>query len=163
MSFLVSRKTLRLLLAFSVSLWLAGGCLFGCSRMAMASPVMADEATAVEGESCHTEKAHDCCGKQKAPKQSTVPLVKTEALLNQIQGLPSFASLPGGSGSECPLVINSTAITSKSNSNSPAPSYASNAALPVAENDGEILQKHVVAPLRTNRGPTYLRCCVFLI
>lgn len=167
MSFLVSLKVVRLVLAFSVSLWLAGGCLFGCSKMAMASPSSNGEAAAVEGDSCHSEKAHDCCSKQKAAKQSSVPEVQTEALLNQtqgFQGLMSLASFPHGSASDCHLAINSTAITStKSNSNSPAPAYASNASLPLAENDGEIPQKQIVAPLRPNRGPTYLRCCVFLI
>ena len=167
MSFLVSlrmvRKAMRLLLAFSVSVWLAGGCMFGCGSTAMASPGAVDQATAVEGESCHTEKAHDCCSKQKAPKQSTVPVLQTEILLNQAPGFASLASLPRGSMGDCPLVVNATAVTSKNNSNSPAPAYASNAALPLPETDGEIPQKHVVAPLLPNRGPTYLRCCVFLI
>lgn len=162
MRFLVSLKVVRLLLAFSVSVWLAGGCLFGCSNAAMASPSLIDEATAVEGESCHSEQAHDCCAKKKPLKRSTVPLFKTEALLNQTEALASLASLPRGSMNECPLVINSTAVTSKSNSNSPAPAFASKAVL-LPENDGEIPQKHVVAPLLSNRGPTYLRCCVFLI
>ncbi|HKR14996.1 MAG TPA: hypothetical protein VJT15_23225 [Pyrinomonadaceae bacterium] len=163
MSFLVSLKVVRLLLAFSVSLWLAGGCLFGCSKMAMAAPAPGSDAAAVEGDSCHAEKAHDCCAKQKAPKQNPVPVSQTETLLAQTQGLASLASFPHGSAGDCPLVINSTAITSKNNSNSPAPAYASNAALPLSESDGEIPQKHVVAPLLPNRGPTYLRCCVFLI
>jgi hypothetical protein len=159
----VVRQVFRLLLAFSVSLWLAGGCMFGCGNTAMASPGAVDQATAVEGDSCHSEKAHDCCATQKASKRPPVPVVQTEALLNQAQGLTSLASLPRGSMGDCPLVINSTAVTSKSNSNSPAPAYVSNAALPLPENDGEIPQKHVVTPLRPNRGPTYLRCCVFLI
>ncbi len=163
MSFLVSLKLVRFLLAFSVSVWLAGGCLFGCSNMAMASHAPVAEATAVEGESCHTEQAHDCCGKQKAQKRSTVPVIRTEALLKQTETLTSLASVPRGSMNECPLVINSTAVASKSNSNSPAPAYASSAALRLSENGGELPQKHVVAPLLSNRGPTYLRCCVFLI
>ena len=162
MSFLVSLKVVRLILAFSVSLWLAGGCLLGCN-MAMASTSSTGAAAAVEGDSCHSEKAHDCCSKPKAPKQSSAPEFQTEALLNQTQGLTTLASFPRGSSGDCPLVIGSTAITSKSNSNSPAPAYASNASLPPAVNDGEIPQKQVVAPLRPNRGPTYLRCCVFLI
>jgi hypothetical protein len=161
MSFLVSLKVVRFLLALSVSVWLAGGCMFGCGNTAMASPAAVNQATAVEGASCHTEKAHDCCAKPKAQKRSPVP--ETRARLNLTQGLTSLASAPRGSMGECPLVINATAVTSKSNSNSPAPAYASNAALPVAEKVGEIPQKHVIAPLLPNRGPTYLRCCVFLI
>lgn len=159
----MSLKVVRVLLALSVSVWLAGGCMFGCGNTAMAATGAVDQATAVEGESCHTEKAHDCCSKQNAPKRSPVPVSQTEVLLKQTQGTMSLASLPRGSMSDCPLVMNSTAVTSKSNSNSPAPAYASNAALPLPENDGELPQKHVVAPLLPNRGPTYLRCCVFLI
>lgn len=164
MSFLVSLKVVRLLLAFSVSVWLAGGCLFGCSNTAMASPSAVSEATAVEGDSCHAERSHDCCAKQKTQTRPTVPVAPKQALLSQAEAAQaSLTGLPRGSMNECPLVISATAVTAKSNSNSPAPAYASNAALPQLENDGETLQKHVVAPLVPNRGPTYLRCCVFLI
>ncbi len=39
---------------------------------------------------------------------------------------------------DCPLAINATAVTAKNNSNSPVRSgYASNAALPPPEKDGE--------------------------
>lgn len=167
----MSLKVVRLLLAFSVSVWLAGGCLFGCSNTAMAgmaSPGAVDEVTAVEGESCHIQRSHDCCAKQKTQKPKTQKRTTThaaqhEALLRQATGLASLTSMPRGSMNDCPLVINATAVTAKSNSNSPAPAYASNAALPLPRYDGEIVRKHVVAPLVPNRGPTYLRCCVFLI
>ena len=49
MIYLVSHKAVRLFLAVSVSVWLAGGCLFGCGGSAMASTGPADEAAAVEG------------------------------------------------------------------------------------------------------------------
>ena len=73
MSFLVSLKVIRLLLAVSVSVWLAGGCLLGCGNAAMAAQAGADETSqaAVEGESCHTAQAHHCCSKPKPAKQGT--------------------------------------------------------------------------------------------
>ena len=41
MSLFLSNKAVRLLLAISVSIWMAGGCLFGCSNAAMAADVTA--------------------------------------------------------------------------------------------------------------------------
>lgn len=157
MSFVTSLKVVRLLLAVCVSVWLAGGCVLGCSNMAMAAQAGAKQSSeaAVEGESCHTARSHDCCSKAKPAKQSTIDPRQTESL-------PGLASLPRGM-SDCPLVVNSTAITSKNNGNSPDPAYATNAALPPSAAKGELPQKHVVAPLVPNRGPTYLRCCVLLI
>lgn len=158
MSFLVSLKVVRLLLAVSVSIWLAGGCLFGCGSMAMAASETTQ--TAVEGESCHTISsqaghAHDCCAKPKPRKQ-------TQVKLNPNQKLAAVSSLPTGMMSECPLMIGATAVVSK-NSNSPELVGVTTAALPLAISVGELTQRHIVDPFLPNRGPTYLRCCVFLI
>jgi len=166
MSYLVSLKVVRLFLAVSVSVWLAGGCLFSCSSSAMASTGTGDQAAAVEGESCHTKSSHDCCSKPKPqPKHAKQHTVKTQniAKLAQTGSSTTLSSLPQGMMGDCPLVISSTAITSKSNSNSPDPGQATNATLPLVENSAVVVQKHVVAPFLPNRGPTYLRCCAFLI
>ena len=161
MSFLVSQKVLRLFLAVSVSVWLAGGCMFACGGTAMASTGPAEESAAVEGESCHTERAHDCCSKSKPPKQNPA---KPRNIPKPIQTEAStLTSLPRGMMGDCPLVINSTAVTSKSESNSPDPAQATNATLPLIENSGTVVERHVVASYLPNRGPTYLRCCAFLI
>jgi hypothetical protein len=161
MSYLVSLKVVRLLLAVSVSVWLAGGCLLGCSNMAMAAPGKGEESShaAVEGESCHSAQAHHCCSKAKPAKQSTANPVNpklTESLL-------ALTSVPRNMMGDCPLAVNATAVTSKSNSNSPDLAHASTAALPLIANNGELPQKHFIAAQSPNRGPTYLRCCVFLI
>ncbi|HKR21049.1 MAG TPA: hypothetical protein VJS17_00590 [Pyrinomonadaceae bacterium] len=160
----MSLKVVRLLLAISVSVWLAGGCLFGCSNTAMASTGPSDEAAAVEGESCHAKRAHDCCSKPK-PQTAKQPAVKTQDIIKLVQAATSttLTSLPHGMMGDCPLVISSTAITSKSNSNSPDPAQATNATLPLIENSGVVVQKHEIASYLPNRGPTYLRCCAFLI
>ena len=158
MSFLVSLKVVRLLLAICVSVWLAGGCLLGCGNAAMAAETRGDESsqTAIEGESCHTTQAHHCCSKAEPAKQSTINPKLVESLL-------ALSSVPRGMMSDCPLAVNATAVTSKNNSNTPDASHATSAQLPVAADVGELDQKHVVAPPQSNRGPTYLRCCVFLI
>jgi len=164
MSFLVSLKVVRLFLAISVSVWLAGGCLFGCSSTAMASTGAADEAAVVEGESCHTARAHDCCSKPKPPKQSTAKPQSTLKLVQtETETSRSLTSLPRGTMSDCPLVISSTAVTSKNNSNSPDAPRATHATLPLIENSAAVAERRVVAPYLPNRGPTYLRCCAFLI
>lgn len=164
MSYLVSLKVVRLFLAISVSVWLAGGCLFGCSSTAMASTGPADETAKVEGESCHATRAHDCCSKPK-PQPAKQPTAKTQDIIKLVAAATSttLSSLPHGMMGDCPLVISSTAITSKSNSNSPDPAQATTATLPLIENSGVVAQKHEVASYLPNRGPTYLRCCAFLI
>jgi hypothetical protein len=158
MSFLVSLKVVRLLLAVCVSVWLAGGCMFGCGNAAMAAQTRSDESseTAIEADSCHSAQAHHCCSKPKPAKQRTIDPKLTESLL-------ALSSVPRGMMSDCPLAVNATAVTSKNNSNAPDASHATKAELPLAATNGELPQQHVVAPLRSNRGPTYLRCCVFLI
>ena len=166
MSFLVSLKVVRLLLAFCVSIWLAGGCLLGCGNMAMAAP--SDEQSneaAVEGASCHTAQAHHCCS--KAPAKQTSP-AKQAKLTKQTrialtESFLSLSSMPGGMMNDCPLAMRGTAITSKVSNNAPDSDHATTSRLPVANVNGELTQKHVVALLVPNRGPTYLRCCVFLI
>ena len=169
MSYLVSLKVARLFLAISVSVWLAGGCLFGCNSTAMASAGPGDDAAKVEGESCHAKRAHDCCSKPKPePKAAKQPTATTQNIikldkLTQAATSTTLSSLPQAMMGDCPLVISSTAITSKSNSNSPDPAQATNATLPLIENSGVVVQKHEVASYLPNRGPTYLRCCAFLI
>ena len=155
MSFLVSLKVVRMLLAVSVSVWLAGGCLLGCGS-AMAAPGNATSETAVEGESCHSAQKHHCCSKPKPAKQSTIDPKFTESIL-------ALTSLPRDMMKDCPLAMNATAIAAKANTNSPESTQGTTAELPVGAGNGELPQKHVIAPLVPNRGPTYLRCCVFLI
>jgi hypothetical protein len=145
MSFLVSVKVVRLLLAISVSVWLAGGCLFGCGNMAMA----ADRASEPnQYESCHAK-----------PKQAK----QRKANSNLNEKLAGISSFPRGRVTECPLMIGATAVVSKSSSNSPDLAGAKTAALPLAVNGSELPLRHIGDPFLPNRGPTYLRCCVFLI
>ncbi len=65
--------------------------------------------------------------------------------------------------SECPLAMSATAITAKANSNSPESDQTTKTELPFTAASRELPQKHFAEPLVPNRGPTYLRCCVFLI
>src|SRR5215213_6950565 len=111
---IVSVKIVRLLLALSVSIWLAGGCLFGCGNMAIAAKITAEtNQPAIEGESCHAihsqaARSHDCCAKPK-PKAAK----QRQVNVNLKQTLAGVSSIPPGGTSECPLMIGATAAVSK--------------------------------------------------
>jgi hypothetical protein len=157
---LFSNKAVRLLLAVSVSIWMAGGCLFGCSSNAVGAEVAQGDANVVEaGESCHAKRSHDCCTAAKpTPKKRAATNLK-----HQLAGVPSFLPAPRGMMKDCPLVVNSTAVTSKSSVHVPDPGRGPAAALPEFEKQIEYTDNSLVVPLLPNRGSTYLRCCVFLI
>jgi hypothetical protein len=156
MTVFVSNKVVRLLLAASVSMWLAGGCIFGCSNMAMGAHVSdATETPAASAESCHAKRSHDCCAKPKA-KKHVVTKVKLE-------GVTSFAPAPAGAMNDCPLLGGSTAATSKNNTVVPDPERALVTTLPSFEKQNSFAEKAFVAPFLRNRGSTHLLACVFLI
>ena len=137
-----SMKAARFVLSVSVSIWMAGGCLFGCTGTAMGAESEAVQ-TIVAGESCH---ARHSASNSKQPV-----------------GVPSFAPAPRGMMKDCPLVVNATAATSKNSGHLPEPGRGPVSTLPIIENKIEQSNiSHVVAYL-PNRGPTHLRCCVFLI
>jgi len=129
---------MRLLLALSVSMWMAGGCLFGCFSNTGSSQ------TVVATESCHSHTAH----------KATQPRVLSSS---------SVAPTPRGMTQDCPLAVNATAVTSKSSGKLPAPGRVAVATLPLIESTAEYSNASLVTHVPPNRGPTYLRCCVFLI
>jgi hypothetical protein len=136
---LFSNKAVRLLLAVSVSIWMAGGCMFGCANNALGAEAAQSSENAVDaGHSCHAQRSH-------------------------VAGGSSFVPSPRGTMNECPLVVNSTAVTSKSSAHVPDPGRAPVAALPSFEKQIERADNILVVPFVPNRGPTHLRCCVFLI
>ena len=156
MSLFFSTKVVRLLLSISVSIWMAGGCLFGCGNSTMAAEI--DDSTTIEaGESCHAVRSgHECCASQKPKKQSP-------RKVKQPEGVTSFAPTPRGMMNDCPLVTNATAATSKNRSHVPDPGRTSVAALPQLEKQNQTKDSARVVSLLPDRGPTHLLCCVFLI
>jgi hypothetical protein len=133
---------MRWLLAISISVWMAGGCLFGCSNTAMANTAMAPHNSApatVVGKSCHAKHA----------KQ---PLT-----------VATLAPAPHGTMNDCPLVVNATAATSKNSGHLPDPARGPVIVAPFIESTSAQQTTFVLALSPPNRGPTYLRCCVFLI
>ena len=152
-----ANRVVRLVLAFSVSIWIAGGCLFGCSNGAFAAGVIDDSAPVVEaGDSCHAMQAHHCCSAKKAKK-------RVAHNVSQPAGLPSFAPGPRETMIDCPLAVNATAAPSKSSTHVPDPGRIPAAVLPSFEKQNVPLDNIEVVSFLPNRGPTHLRCCVFLI
>lgn len=140
----LSMKALRLSLVFSVSFWMAGGCLLGCSNTAMgAEPAnKVDGSTVVSGHGCH----HAAKSESKAPK-----------------GVPSFMPGPRRNMQDCPLAVSATAVNAKTSNHLPHPGAGLSAGLTVIEHETIQLATYSLKPIPPNRGPTYLRCCVLLI
>jgi hypothetical protein len=141
----LSKKAVRLLLVFSVSTWMAGGCLLGCSNTSLAAngnhETVSDARTIVAGHNCHAMLSDS-----KAPK-----------------GVPSFAPDPIGMMKDCLLAVSATAVTTKSSGQMPDPGLGPVSSLPFIRNGTVQLAGASLIPIPPNRGPTYLRCCVLLI
>ncbi|HEU4507432.1 MAG TPA: hypothetical protein VFR78_04285 [Pyrinomonadaceae bacterium] len=158
-------KAVRLLLCVSVSMWMAGGCLLGCSGTVVAADLQPDASsqTVVAGDSCHVSapSAHDCCAAKNPAKKK--PAKKIAGNTKQPQGLPALVPTPLGMMKDCPLMVNATAATSKNSGQVSDPGRLPVAALPLIETKTEQLNISLVKSFLPNRGPTHLRCCVFLI
>ena len=138
-----SVKIARLLLSASISIWMAGGCLFGCANTAMAAESKHEVQTVVaSSHSCHAARLSNS---------------------TQQSGVPSFAPVPSGMMKDCPLVMNATAVASKKSGHLPDRGRAPVYALPLIEKRTEESHSSNVVAYLPNRGPTHLRCCVFLI
>lgn len=151
-------RTLRATLALCVSLWMAGaGCLWGCSNTAYAASDShqshAKETQTVEaGSSCHKPK-HDCCGNESATSQSKSSASSTD---------PLIASLPQGM-KDCPLAVSAAAATSKNTNDVQNADRAPTKVTAVYKVESRRVSPNLVPQHFLNRGPTYLRCCTFLI
>lgn len=155
---LFSNRAIRLLLAVTVSIWMAGGCLFGCANTTMGDEVSRENPN-IAAASCHAKRAHDCCSATKPKSRKHV----ANNFKQQLASVPSFVPGPRGMMNECPLVVNSTAATSKNTSHVPDPARGAIAALPSFEKEIDFKDNVPVAPSPPDRGPTHIRYCVFLI
>lgn len=152
MSLFFSNKVVRLLLSVSVSIWMAGGCLFGCAT-GVAGAEAAQVNAVEEGASCHATRSHN----------STRPKKRTTSNLKLFEGVAYLNHGPRGMMKDCPLGVNTTAATSKSSAYSPEPGRGPVAALPSFEKQPLQTEYARVVPFLHNRGSTHLQCCVFLI
>src|SRR5687768_3117990 len=155
-------KLVRLILATSLSLWVAGaGCILGCEGMiASAASGGSIESThhseqgptvVASGHACSSgeaKKAHDCCKKNAVKAKPAKPLKNVDVKLFELSGSSS------GAMNSCPLAVSrasAVAKTRESDSNS-AP-VATQSILP-GLNSAE-LTAPLSSPLRLpNRGHT---------
>jgi hypothetical protein len=156
----VTKRVARVFLVVSVSLWMGGaGCMWGCSNMTAAaqspSAPSLDQTTVVASASCHAN-THDCCAKGTQKKSSaTNDKAAPFSLLN---------SLPQGMMKDCPLAIRASAVSTSKSTKSNLDLTFSSPVQPGRIHKPENLVLFPTVPVQfLNRGPTYLRCCVFLI
>lgn len=134
--------------------------MFGCGEMAMGATLESGEAASlvVSGESCETGKSHDCCARKKAlPKKQNASTSKPP------KGSQTLKGFPRGMMKDCPLAANATAVASKFNGHEPGPGRDPVSVTPVVDNKFEQSNALFAVGHIPNRGPTHLRCCVFLI
>ncbi len=165
MKALSTTRIARVLLAISVSLWMAGaGCLWGCSNGAVSAAEVAahnhETPTVVSGSSCHSKaqpkaQSHDCCAKKSAGKDTTET--------KQTSALPTFSATPAGMMKDCPLAVSANALATKGSADASSPGQATVADLPNIQKTTQRIVAQASPVQYLNRGPTYLRCCVFLI
>lgn len=151
-------RIFRLSLAISVSLWMAGaGCLLGCSNSVKAAPedANANSKTVVAGDSCAAKHSHDCCAK-RARTQNESSTEQTKLLV------PKLAARQGMM-EHCPLAVNASAAISKARTDGADGALARDVPFVVQEHSKRLINSRSNASLLYNRGPTYLRCCTFLI
>jgi hypothetical protein len=156
MGALRSIRVFRLLLATSVSLWLAGaGCLFGCSYgQSAVVEARAASNVVVSGSSCHALRSHDCCAKKHQPKLDRSAAQLHKLLLN---------ALPSGMMSDCPLAVNQIAAVSQVKIDSPGV-VSPHSSAPLAVDLAKLNRRSATTPLSIpNKGPTHILHCVFLI
>lgn len=160
---LFSTKVARLVLALSVSFWMAGaGCMLGCGNSVSAAegdrPESANVSVSqvvIAGDACASSHSHDCCAKQRARKTTAKRSSNPEVLL---------AAVPSPMGMEgCPLAVNATAAISKPSNEQAIPDTVLVDSSPLVQGAGRRSNIASTSPLVPNRCPTYLRCCVFLI
>lgn len=156
----LTKRVARVTLVVSVSLWMAGaGCMWGCSNMTAAAQTFPntsqDQTTVVTSASCHA-KTHECCAK-RAQKKSLTP--KVEAGLSSL-----LSTLPEGMMKDCPLAIRASAVSTSKSTESTSDLAISSPVQAFRADRADNLAVVRTVPIQfLNRGPTYLRCCVFLI
>lgn len=155
MSRLFPLKLVRVMLALSFSFWMTGAaCLLGCSNAsASAVRIESPDASAIAGRSCHSA-AHHCCAKKSPPSiDSAIQSLHVSGLEISTEAVMS----------DCPLSVIGSAVVAKTKVDDKDGNQISVRALPSFEKAVHS-EPFCSTPLQScNRGPTYLRCCVFLI
>jgi hypothetical protein len=168
-NFFSSIRIVRIALALTVALWMAGaGCLLGCENMVSAAGSNNGAAApssltiVAAGDVCSSAHAKDCCAKHGS-KVGARPAAKstTSALAGAL--LPEVGAVPSSIMDNCPLAVNASAALSKAKQDQPSSVLTASPAGAFLSNTPDQTIAFSTRPQLANRGPTYLRCCVFLI
>jgi hypothetical protein len=171
-------KLVRKLGVFALGFWLAGaGCLLGCEGMVTAAAGQdsnlssnSDHASTIaEGNACSSGEGHGCCKKKSRAVRSTpaIPGAHGEALVRRnpltAQNLTwvQLAESSTTSMNACPFAISRALAVAKIHDSQMATAVVStelHSAI-VREQESSL---STLSPMPI-RGPTYLRCCAFLI
>lgn len=142
-------RMIHRLAAIALMLWLAGfGCFLGCEMSVSAAPVGKAEASGV-ADSCPMA-SHDCCEKDKKDKDDSAQSLE-----------PTHQSTD--SPSCCPLTGQFTSDPARKVRSADPPLAAVESGLSFASNLDRTPKLLSQKPLVSNKGSTYLRCCVLLI
>jgi hypothetical protein len=176
MQHLSSIKALRVATALSLVFWVSGlTCAFGCESFPMTGSSQSTEhgqsgsnVTQDKSASCAAHATHSCCSKHHASSQHAATSSENASSRGMqfdvlmAPGSSAAMQIAGGMAHECPLAINGTALATKLGTDESTIAIAFE---PGASPQASVGQLAVpAAPLfYSNRGHTYLRCCVFLI
>lgn len=162
---LSSMKILRVALSLSLVFWIAGfGCIVGCEKSAMGGteahhrPADLSASTVISGPSCHQAVEHSCCAKHRQHSKAGNGVEPSKSQLTSA----TVVEMGGGMMRECPMALNAKALGTKPRTDEAATTIALE---PIDLPLFNTVQATVTtAPsFLSNRGHTYLRCCVFLI
>ena len=139
-------RMIRRVATLALVLWLAGvGCFLGCEMSVSAAPFAKSNASEV-ADSCPMA-SHDCCQKDKSDGTQSVDTKHRHS------DAPSC----------CPLTSQSVADPARKARSADAPLASVGSGLLFASNVNPTPTLSSPKPLVSNKGSTYLRCCVFLI
>jgi hypothetical protein len=147
------------MLAVSVSFWMTGAaCIWGCNNNALAAAAREHQQTArsLNARSCHSSAVeYSPLLFRKVFKRS-----RSDAQSANLGGLEASTEAVMN---ECPLAVIATAVVFKAKTHSADTTQTSVVNLPGVDKDVHPQRFHFAPIQAFTRGPTYLRCCVFLI
>jgi hypothetical protein len=163
-----STTILRIVLAFTLSFWIAGaGCILGCEGMVVSAAAAPAADTAMhqghhpQATSKVVASGKHCSSKSRGSKHGTKskPELKT---LDRSTAVPDTLER-ASSGKDCPLGVGRAVVATKVRNGDvdadPALAHQISPADFVLERTSPLSPPSRLA----NRGHTYLHCCVFLI
>jgi hypothetical protein len=162
MTWLSTAKQARFFISPLLALWVSGaGCLLGCGSARADTTELRKHlrpgwTTMVSGHACSSESTHACCHKRNS---------NFGTVLSRHPGRWDWVAeaAPENTMSGCPMAINRSAVTAKSQTNI----HKAQLTLSESPHPFEHLFEHATqlysSLALSHREHTHLRCCVFLI